>query len=220
MVGAFEAKLQGVTAASLTDAMARLSPHRAHIIDLVSPTPGKVLFGRAATIRYVPYRQDLFDTRSPGFAKSFYEAVTDDFEETVLVLNNPCQAETSIGGGVKFSRLHHRRMAGLLTDGRIRDFHELASYGPVFYCAGEAVAAGSRALMPVAVNEPVSLRGTTVVPGDYVYADTAGAVVIPAIHIDRALDLAREIDEQDQAFLESIAGEDPDVVRRSGSDES
>ena len=220
MANPFKARLQDVTTASLTDAMARLSPHRAHILDLVSPTPGKVLFGRAATIRYVPYRQDLSDALRAGFARSFYEAVTGDFEETVLVLNNPCQAETSIGGGVKFSRLHHHRMAGLLTDGRIRDFDELASYGPVFYCAGEAVAAGSHALMPIAVNVPVGLRGTAIVPGDYVYADTAGAVVIPAIHLDRALDLAREIDEQDQAFLELIAGEDPDAVRRQGSDES
>jgi regulator of RNase E activity RraA len=220
MVGAFEARLQDVTAASLTDAMARLSPHRAHILDLVSPTPGRVLFGRAATIRYVPYRQDLSDALRPGFARSFYEAATGDVEETVLVLNNPCRAETSIGGGVKFSRLHHHRMAGLLTDGRIRDFHELASYAPIFYCAGEAVAAGSRALMPIAVNVPVSLRGTTIVPGDYIYADAAGVVVIPATHLDRALDLAREIDALDQAFLESIPNEDPDAVRRLGSDEN
>lgn len=220
MAGAPDARLQGVTAASLTDAMARLSPHRAHIHDLVSPTPGKVLFGRAATIRYMPYRQDLIDALRPSFARSFYDAVTGDFEETVLVLNNPCRADTSIGGGVKFSRLHYHRLAGLLTDGRIRDFHELASYSPIFYCAGEAVAAGSRALMPIAVNVPVSLRGTTIVPGDYIYADAAGAVVIPAIHLDRALDLAREIDAQDQAFLESIPNEDPDAVRRLGSDES
>jgi len=220
MGGASEARLQGLTAASLTDAMARLSSHRAHILDLVSPTPGRVLFGRAATIRYVPYRQDLSDTQHPGFARSFYEAVTGAFEETVLVLNNPCRAETSIGGGVKFSRLHHHRMAGLITDGRIRDFHELAGYDPVFYCAGEAVAAGSRALMPIAVNVPVSLRGVTIVPGDYIYADAAGAAVIPAIHLDRALDLAHEIDEQDQAFLESIPNEDPDAVRRLGSGES
>ena len=220
MAGASDARLPGLTAASLTDAMARLSPHCAHIHDLVSPTPGKVLFGRAATIRYVPYRDDVAAALRPDFARSFYEAVTGAFEETVLVLNNPCRADTSIGGGVKFSRLHYHRLAGLLTDGRIRDFHELASYSPVFYCAGEAVAAGSRALMPIAVNVPVSLSGAAIMPGDYIYADAAGAVVIPAIQLDRALDLAREIDAQDQAFLESIPNENPDTVRRLGSDEN
>ena len=219
MVDAFKSKLEGLTAASLTDAVGRLCSHRAHILDLVSPTPGRVLFGRAATIRYVPYREDLADEGMPSFARAFYDAVSEGFEETVLVLNNPCHADTSIGGGVKFSRLHNHKVAGLITDSRIRDFGELASYGPVFYCGGEAAQAGARALMPVEVNVPVNLRGTAVLPGDYVYADGAAAVVIPARHIDRAVELAREIDEQDKGFLLTIRTEDPQEVRWRGSAE-
>lgn len=220
MIGALKSKLQGLTAASLTDALDRLCSHRAHLLELVSPTPGRVLFGRAATIRYVPFRQDLSDAESPSFSRLFYEAVTGAFEETVLVLNNPGHADMSIGGGVKFSRLHNHDMAGLITDARLRDFDELAHYRPVFYCGGEAAQAGSQALMPVAVNVPVNLRGTTIVPGDYVYADRAAAVVIPGAHIDQVLELAREIDEQDKAFLKRIRVEDPAEILRRGSDET
>lgn len=213
-------KLEGLTAAALTDAVGRLCSHRAHILDLVSPTPGRILFGRAATIRYMPYRDDLADEAMPGFAGAFYRAIAEDFEEKVLVLNNPCRADTSIGGGVKFSRLHNHRVAGLLTDARIRDFGELAGYHPVFYCGGEAAQAGTHALMPVAVNVPVELRGTAIFPGDYIYADSAAAVVIPARHIERALDLAHAIDEQDKDFLLAIRNETPDTVRQRGSAEN
>ena len=38
--------------ADLVDAMGRLHRHRCHILDLVSPTPGRTLFGPAATISY------------------------------------------------------------------------------------------------------------------------------------------------------------------------
>ncbi|WP_449470129.1 RraA family protein [Sphingobium chungangianum] len=220
MIDALKSKLEGLTAASLTDAMGRLCPHRAHILDLVSPTPGRVLFGRAATIRYLPYREDLSSNQTSSFSRFFYEAITEEFDETVLVLNNPCGAEISIGGGVKFSRLHNHKVAGLITDARIRDFAELASYDPVFYCSGEAVEAGVRALMPIAVNVPVNLRGTAVVPGDYIFADCAAAVVIPAHHIDRALELAHEITEQDKSFLRTIKTENPDEIRRHGSSET
>src|SRR3546814_14569667 len=89
MIGALKSKLQGLTAASLTDSVGRLCAHRASIPDLISPTPGRVLFGRAVTIRYVPFRQDLSDEENPSFSRFFYEAVTGDFEEAVLVLNNP-----------------------------------------------------------------------------------------------------------------------------------
>jgi regulator of RNase E activity RraA len=178
-----------------------------------------VLFGRAATIRYVPYREDRFDEEAASFARSFYEAVTSDFRETVLVLDSSGQHDTSIGGSVKFSRLHNHGLAGLITDARIRDFDELARYSPAFYCSGEAAHAGSHTLMPVAVNVPVSLRGTTIVPGDYVYADRAAAVVIPAPHIDRVLELAREIDAHDRSFLQAIRAEDPRAIRKQGSNE-
>lgn len=216
MIGALRSKLQGLTAASLADAVSRLCSHRAHILDLVSPTPGRVLFGRAATIRYVAYREDRFDEAAAGFARSFYEAVTGDFRETVLVLDSSGHHDTSIGGGVKLSRLHNHGVAGLVTDARIRDFDELARYSPAFYCSGEAVQAGSHMLMPVAVNVPVSLRGTTIVPGDFVYADRAGAVVIPAPHIDRVLELARDIDANDQSFLQAIRAETRRAIPRRG----
>jgi 4-hydroxy-4-methyl-2-oxoglutarate aldolase len=219
MNGAPESKPAGLTAASLTDAMRRLFSHRAHIIDLVSPTPGRVLFGRAATIRYVPFRQDLSDAKKPGFAHFFYEAIAGNPEGTVLVVNNPVDADSSIGGGVKFSRLHNHKLAGLVTDARLRDFAELAAYSPVFRCGGEAAQAGSEAAMPIAANVPVNVRGTTILPGDYIYADAAAVVVIPATHVDRVFDLAHEIAEQDKAFLQMIRTEDPGEIRSRGSDE-
>lgn len=219
MLDALKSQLPGLTAASLTDAMGRLFSHKAHILGLVSPTPDRVLFGRASTINYVPYRED-YGSETLGFARSFYRAVTEEFEETVLVLNNPGHADTSIGGGVKFSRLHNHGVAGLVTDARLRDFDELAGYRSVFYCGGEAAEAGSHTLMPISENVPVNLRGTTILPGDYIYADRVAAVVIPATHIGQVLTLARDVDEQDKVFLEAIRTEDPDEVRRRGSDEA
>ena len=58
--------------------MGRAHPHRAHILDLVTPTPGRVLFGRAATISYVPVRTDVQDEKRHNFARLFYESVGDD----------------------------------------------------------------------------------------------------------------------------------------------
>jgi len=40
--------LSGLKCADLIDAMGRVHRHRCHVLDLVSPTPGRVLFGPAA----------------------------------------------------------------------------------------------------------------------------------------------------------------------------
>ena len=138
----------------------------------------------------------------------------------VLVLDSSGQQDVSIGGGAKFSRLHNHGLAGLITDARIRDFNELAAFDPVFYCRGEAIQAGARDLMPVAANVPVSLCGTTVVPGDYVYADSAGVVVIPAGHLEQVLGSAAEIQAEDEAILSVIRAEDPREVLGGKSSEN
>lgn len=213
-------RAEALSAASLSDAVDRLCGHRAHILDLVSPTPGRKLFGRAVTIRYVPYRSDISDDDGRSFARYFYDAIGDDADGVVLVLDSSGQRDVSIGGGAKFSRLHNHGLAGLVTDARIRDFEEVAAFDPVFYCRGEAVRAGAGDLMPVAANVPASLRGTTLVPGDYVYADHSGVVVIPAGHLEQVLRSAAEIDAEDKAILSAIRQEDPRKILSGRSGEA
>ncbi|MGE5062473.1 MAG: RraA family protein [Myxococcales bacterium] len=217
---ALRSRAEAFSAATLTDAVARFSGHRAHILDLVSPTPGRKLFGRAVTIRYVPYRSDMSQDDGLSFARFFFEAIQEHSENAVLVLESSGQHEVSVGGGVKFSRLHNHRLAGLVTDARIRDFNELAAYDPVFYCRGEALKAGASDLMAVAANVPVSLCGTTVVPGDYVYADSSGVVIIPAGQLEQVLRSAAEIHAEDEAILSVIREADPRKVLSGSAGEA
>ena len=204
-----------VSTAALTDALGRLTSHRAHILDLVSPTPGRVLYGPAITIQFVPFRQDLYDAQVHNFARFFYRAVGAGSQQSVLVLGNGGPADVSLGGGTKLSRLQNHHLAGLLTDGRLRDFGELKQYEPVFYCGGETVKAGTADVMPVAANVPVVVGGTTVLPGDFVYADATAAVIVPAVLADEAFQLAVEVEREDASFVTSIRDEDPEMIRSS-----
>jgi 4-hydroxy-4-methyl-2-oxoglutarate aldolase len=213
-------RAEAFSAATLTDAVGQVCPHRAHILDLVSPTPGRKLFGRVVTIRFAPYRSDMAAGDAPGFARFFYDAIGDDAEGAVLVLDSSGQNDVSVGGGAKFSRLHNRRLAGLVTDARIRDFEELARFDPVFYCRGEALRAGGSDLMPIAANVPVSLNGTTVLPGDYLYADSSGVVVIPSGHIEEILKSAARFDREEKAILSIIREEEPRELRKDGAGEA
>ena len=43
-------RVEGLRCADLVDAMGRLHRHRCHILDLVSPTPVRVLYGPTVTI--------------------------------------------------------------------------------------------------------------------------------------------------------------------------
>lgn len=197
--------------AALVDAMGRIHPHRAHLLPLTSPDPSRPLFGPAATIAYIPYRDDLPQT---DFAHLFYEAVGPDPDGRVLVLSSGGYPDASHGGGIKLSRGEHQRIAGVLADGRLRDFTQLAGYGFATWCRGEATRWGGSTVMPYAAGVTIEVGGVTVVPGDYIYADATGAVVIPAESIDRVLAEARVVDAEDARAVDQVRDEQSAEFRR------
>lgn len=201
--------LDQVTAADLVDAMGRIHRHRCHILDLVTPTPGRMLFGPAVTISYFPTCNEALDPNRYNFASLFYKAVADDPRGKVLVLASNGHPDTSLGGGTKLSRLQKYGLAGVLSDGRLRDFDELAGYDFATYCSGEATRWGGGAVTPFQANVPVVLNGVGVRPGDYVYADDSGGVVLPAGQVDEVLKGALAVTEEDAEYLEMVRREDP-----------
>jgi len=202
------AAVVGLKCADLVDAMGRLHRHRCHILDLVSPTPGRVLFGPAVTISYFPSCSTALDPERYSLANLFYEAVGDDPAGKVLVLASNGYTDVSVGGGTKLFRLQEHGLAGVLTDGRLRDFDELAGYDFAAYCSGEATRWGGDHVTPFQANVPVVLDRVGVMPGQYVYADSSGAVVIPERQLEEVLAEARRTVADDERFRADIAREE------------
>jgi 4-hydroxy-4-methyl-2-oxoglutarate aldolase len=197
----------GLKCADLVDAMGRMHRHRCHILDLVSPTPGRILFGPSVTISYFPSCSAARDPERYNFADLFHEAVGDEPAGKVIVLASNGYTDTSMGGGTKLLRLQQNDCAGVLTDGRLRDFDELARYDFAAYCSGEATRWGGDHVTPFQANVPVVLDGVAIAPGDYVFADSSGAVVVPDVQIEEVLAEARIVEAADAAVRDQIARE-------------
>lgn len=206
MPDATDSRLDAVDSSSLTDAMGRLHDHRAHVLDWTSPDPTKACFGPAVTMRFVPARADL-DGDAYAWNRRFHEAIGEQPAERVLVCSSSCRRDISLGGGTKLSRLDHEGLAGALVDGRLRDFDELAQLDAAVFCRGRTTRWGGDERLAIGVDVPVVVGGVTVVPGDWVYADEAGAVVIPADDVDEVLDEAVEIEREDARYKQAVAEE-------------
>ena len=194
--------------------MGRLHSHRAHFLALVSPNPARRLFGPAATIGFLPARSDLDE--QPDFADAFYRAVGHEPSGKVLVLSSGGYPDASHAGGTKLSRVQNHGLAGVVSDGRLRDFDQLGGYDFATWCRGEATRWGGDTVMPYTANQPVALGGVCVMPGDYVYVDASGGGVIPAADLASVLIEAREVEVEDTAFADQIRTERPNTPRRGG----
>jgi 4-hydroxy-4-methyl-2-oxoglutarate aldolase len=183
----------------------------------VSPTPGRVLFGPAVTISYFPTCRTALPPERYNFKRLFYEAIDDGAEGRVIILASNGYTDTSLGGGTKLSRVQNHRLAGILTDGRLRDFAELQQSDLAIYCRGEATRWGGDVVTPYEANRSVVLAGVGIHPGDYIFADPSGAVVIPANEVRTVLQVACQVTVEDAESIATIRKETPSAS--SGSTE-
>ncbi|MFE7776984.1 RraA family protein [Streptomyces sp. NPDC057445] len=191
-----------VRTADVVDAMGRFHRHRCHLTDLKSPTPDRLLFGPAVTISYLPSCQKALPPERYNFADLFREAIREGGQGRVLVLASNGYPDASLGGRVKLSPLAVHGLAGILTDGRLRDFAELPEYEFAAYCSGEAVRWGGDAVTPFEANRPAVVSGVAVRPGDYVFADAAGAAIIPGAEVLAVLEEAVRVVSDEARYVE------------------
>jgi 4-hydroxy-4-methyl-2-oxoglutarate aldolase len=121
----------------------------------------------------------------------------------VLVLTMPEPRPVSLVGDILALQARTRRVAGMLVDAACRDADELRELGLPIWCRFvRSTAAGK--VTRGALNEPVTVGGARIEPGDVVVMDGDGAVVVPAARLDEVLEAARARAEREDALREKL----------------
>jgi len=100
-----------------------------------------------------------------------------------------------------------RGAAGCLTDGLVRDVRRIRELGfPVFHGGIGPLDTKGRAEM-MAADEPVELGGARVAPGDFIFGDVDGVVIVPRAIAPEAIRRAlAKIEAEDSTREELLAG--------------
>jgi 4-hydroxy-4-methyl-2-oxoglutarate aldolase len=132
---------------------------------------------------------------------------------SALIMPDRWRATVSVR--TRASRTHWRLVclaAGILADGRLRDFAELEHYDLAIYCRGETTRWGGDTVTPYEANRPVVIGGVAIHPGDYVFADASGAAVIPAGDVRAVLHTANQVVAADAQSIVTIRDESPNIL--------
>jgi len=153
--------------------------------------PGKKMVGRAVTLRFVPHRPDILADKPKAENSPEYVAFELCGPKEVLVASAVGPWE-SIGGDIKFYRLFQRKVAGLVTDGSVRDTESLREYGFPVFAYSSTAKQGPAVMQPWGVNEVITCGGIVVRPGDAIIGDDDGVVVVPAAMAEEVLKVSAE----------------------------
>jgi regulator of RNase E activity RraA len=122
---------------------------------------------------------------------------------SVLVVAGGSTSRTATIGGLMALEMQNVGIAGLVTDGLIRDSKEIRESGFAVWCRGVTPIA-SHKNGPAIVGGPASIGGTVIRDGDLVIADDDGVVIWPYERIDELLAKAQAKLQQDNARLAQL----------------
>ena len=188
--------LSNVTTASITTILLKKGLRNVWMRGTRPIKPGQGrLVGRAFTLRFVPAREDLATPESWGSPISTRAAIEAMPEGAVVVADSMGVTDAGIFGDILCARMAKKKVAGLVTDGVMRDMAGVLATGLPVWCQGAAAPPSVAGLTFVNWQEPIGCGGVAVFPDDVVVVDDDGAVLIPKALVEA---VAREGHEQER----------------------
>ena len=199
-------KLKTVSTATLTTALFKRGLRNQYIQDVhpLNPQAGTMV-GEAFTLRYIPAREDLnpisvFRDREHPQRKAVEECPPG----AVFVIDSRKDARAASAGSILVARLMKRGVAGVVTDGGFRDSPDIAKLSIPAYHHRPAGPTNLTVHQALDINVPIGCGDAPVFPGDVLFGDAEGVVVIPAHLADEIAEEAVEMTAFEDFVTEEV----------------
>lgn len=125
--------------------------------------------------------------------KAIYVAKPGD----VLLVGTSSFVEAGFWGSIMTVAAKQRGIAGLVTDGAVRDTEEIIKMDFPVFCQSISIKGTTKTCMGT-INHPVHFGGVKIEPGDLIVGDSDGVVVVAREDVPGVLEMARQRDEKEK----------------------
>jgi regulator of RNase E activity RraA len=198
--------LKPVSTATITTVLLKHGLRRVWMRGTRPIQPGQPrIVGRAFTLRFIPAREDLATPASWSSPRSTRAAIEEMPPGCVAVADAMGVTDAGIFGDILCARIKQRGVAGLVTDGVVRDMAGVRNTGLSVWGAGAAAPPSVAALTFVNWQEPIGCGGVAVYPDDIVLVDDDGAVLIPAALVEDVVRVAPEQERLETWIMDEVS---------------
>jgi regulator of RNase E activity RraA len=167
--------------ATLTTQLFARGLQNAFMVGLSAVNPNRTRFaGEAFTLRNIPAREDI-DTLAvfKDYDHPQRLAVESVPPGQVLVMDCRGDAHAASAGHILVTRMMRRGLAGLVTDGSLRDSPAISRTDFPSFSAGASASPNLARHHAVDMQVPIGCAGVPVYPGDIIVGDDEGVVCVP-----------------------------------------
>ena len=164
--------------------------------------PEARIYGKASTAYF-----DI--VTPPRECLTQYELIELCEEGEVMVWN--ADVDTQIMGGNIYQFAMDHGINGIVIQGHTRDYGEIQKAGGAVFSLGQAIGSSPTNFRATkeTVNIPVAVGGVVVRPGDYIFGDIDGVMVIPEASVDDVL-LQAELNMEYEQRMEQALTQNAD----------
>lgn len=203
---ATRAKLMTISTASVATALYKRGLRNQFIQGVLPVSPKAVnMVGQAFTLRYIPAREDrnpITVFRNPDHPQRVAMEVCPP--GWVLVMDARKDARAATAGSILITRLAMRGVAGIVSDGGLRDAEGIAQIDMPAYHARPSAPTNLTLHEALDLNVPISCGDAPVFPGDVMLGDRDGVMVIPAHLADEIADECIGMESFEDFVMEQV----------------
>ncbi len=122
----------------------------------------------------------------------------------VIVIDNSGRLDTSCWGGILANGAKMKNISGLVVDGAVRDLDDIIEADFPTYARGTVVSTARGRIMEESTQQMIQFGGVQVRPGDVVFGDRSGVVIIPQKKLDAVLEKAETFYAKEASMIQDI----------------
>jgi regulator of RNase E activity RraA len=195
-------RLVGISTGNACDALTEIGRIPTVMRGVRSVGASSAFAGPAFPLRQVPRPIDA----SPTGNLTKHIQVFDELAQPgqVIVIDTGARDEVCTFGSILILRAKLRGIAGVVTDGCVRDLDEIPKVGLPVHAKGSNPIASKVFFQTVSIGEPVSCGGVQVRPNDVIFGDATGVVVITPALLAEVVERAERISGKESKWIDGI----------------
>jgi 4-hydroxy-4-methyl-2-oxoglutarate aldolase len=198
-------RLRRLDACAVSDALDKLALSGA-VGGMLQLATERRIAGRVTTVKLVK-AQEVQATVTDQATQPRHlcaAAIEASGSDSVIVVEQRTGIEAGSWGGLLTLGAKLRQVAGVISEGLVRDIDEAKQYDFPVYARGLTTRTARGRVAELGSHIDITVGEVIVSDGDYVIADNSGVVFITAGHIDAVLGVAENIVTKEAAMAKSL----------------
>ena len=189
--------LEAFTSSEISDALDGLGIESV-LLGIKPLSLGQKLIGPAYTVKYQAYESKPDDFKTAG---NYIDHVPKD---AVILIDNDGREDCTTWGDILTQVALHKGIRGTVIHGACRDVDEISHLNYPVFTKAVTMRSGKNRVYKAFEQVELQIGSVLIRPGDIIFADDCGVLVIPKEKVDGVIQKAKNIKETEEAILKAV----------------